>query len=75
MGSGMLTIRKELSSGLIPRAEPVANAYFSVTFSMETPRGMLSDDELLQAALDSGAFDFWRDAGEDVYSLEDGEPV
>jgi hypothetical protein len=29
----------------------------------------------LQAALDSEAFDFWRDAGEDVYSLEDGEPV
>ncbi len=22
-----------------------------------------------------GAFDFWREAGEDIYSAEDGEPV
>lgn len=75
MDSGMRTIRKELSSGPITLAEPVANAYFYVPFSMDMPRGMLSDEELLQAALDSEAFDFWRDAGEDVYSLEDGEPV
>ena len=71
----MLTIPKELSSGLIPLAEPVANAYFHVVFFMEPPKGMLSDAELLQAALDSGAFDFWKDTSEDVYTLEDGEPV
>jgi len=75
MDSGMRTIRKELSSSPISLAEPVANAYFHFPFYMEMPRGMLSDEELLQAALDSEAFDFWRDAGEDVYSLEDGEPV
>ena len=23
----------------------------------------------------SGALDFWREAGEDIYSAEDGEPV
>ncbi len=75
MDNEMLTMRKELSSSPVPLAEPVANAYFYVPFSMDMPRGMLSDEELLQAALDSEAFDFWRDAGEDVYSLEDGEPV
>ena len=68
----MLTIRKELSSGLLPLAE---NAYFRVAFCMEPPRGMLADAELLQAALDSKAFDFWKEAGEDVYTLENGEPV
>jgi len=36
---------------------------------------MLSDAEMLQAALDSGTFDFWKDQGEDAYSLDDGEPV
>ena len=71
----MLTIPKEVSSSPVPFAEPVANAYFHVAFSMEIPKGALSDAEMLQAALDSEAFDFWRDAGEDVYSLEDGEPV
>jgi hypothetical protein len=75
MDNEMLTIRKELSSSSVPLAELVTNAYFYVPFSMDMPRGMLSDEELLQAALDSEAFDFWRDAGEDVYSLEDGEPV
>jgi len=75
MANEMLTIPKEMSSSPVPLAEPVANAYFHIAFSMEMPRGMLSDEELLQAALDSEAFDFWRDAGEDVYSLEDGEPV
>lgn len=23
----------------------------------------------------SGAFDFWKDPGEDIYSAEDGEPI
>jgi hypothetical protein len=23
----------------------------------------------------SGAFDFWQEEGEDIYSIEDGEPV
>jgi len=71
----MLTIPKELSPSPVPLAEPVANVYFHVAFSMETPRGMLSDAEMLQAALDSGTFDFWKDQGEDAYSLDDGEPV
>jgi hypothetical protein len=30
---------------------------------------------LMQLAEQSGAFDFWKEGGEDIYSLEDGEPV
>ena len=75
MSNEMLTIPKELSPSPAPLAEPVANAYFYMPFSMEMPRGMLSDAEMLQAALDSGTFDFWKDPGEDLYSLDDGEPA
>jgi hypothetical protein len=30
---------------------------------------------LMQLAEQSGAFDFWQEEGEDIYSLEDGEPI
>jgi len=30
---------------------------------------------LMRLAEQSGAFDFWKEEGEDIYSLEDGEPV
>jgi hypothetical protein len=39
------------------------------------PAGELSDDELRRAAMDSGAFDFWNDPAEEVYTIKDGEPV
>jgi hypothetical protein len=31
--------------------------------------------ELMQAAAESGALDFWLHPDEDVYTLDDGEPV
>ena len=30
---------------------------------------------LMQLAEQGGAFDFWREDGEDIYSTEDGEPL
>lgn len=30
---------------------------------------------IMRLADQGGAFDFWREDGEDIYSLEDGEPV
>lgn len=30
---------------------------------------------LMRLAEQSGAFDFWKEEGEDIYSVEDGEPV
>jgi hypothetical protein len=30
---------------------------------------------IMQLAEQGGAFDFWREEGEDIYSSEDGEPI
>ncbi len=30
---------------------------------------------IMRLAEQSGAFDFWHEEGEDIYSVEDGEPV
>ena len=31
--------------------------------------------EIMRLAEQSGAFDFWKEEGENIYSIEDGEPV
>ncbi len=31
--------------------------------------------DIMRLAEQSGAFDFWKEEGEDIYSSEDGEPV
>jgi len=31
--------------------------------------------EWMQFVEDSGAFDFWNEPGEDIYTKEDGEPI
>ena len=35
----------------------------------------LTSAEWTRFALASGAFDFWKEEGEDIYTLEDGEPI
>jgi hypothetical protein len=35
----------------------------------------LPTEAMMKLAEVSGSFDFWNDCGEDVYSVEDGEPV
>ena len=35
----------------------------------------LSSQEWMQLIEDSGAFDFWNEPGEDIYTEEDGEPI
>ena len=30
---------------------------------------------IMRLAEQSGAFDFWQEEGEDIYSIEDGEPM
>jgi len=37
--------------------------------------GEVSTTSLMKLAEDGGAFDFWNDGDEDVYTLEDGEPL
>jgi len=56
-------------------ATPVANVYFAFEFPDRARSELLADEELLQAAIDSKSFDFWQDPGEDIYTLDDGEPV
>lgn len=34
-----------------------------------------STQELMRLSASGGSFDFWHEAGEDIYSHEDGEPV
>lgn len=34
-----------------------------------------SVDEMLRAAEAGGAFDFWNDPEEDIYTMEDGKPA
>ena len=34
-----------------------------------------STGRIMHLVAQSGAFDFWKEKGEDIYSFEDGEPV
>ena len=74
----MLTLHRRFSRsggrGRAPSGVAVANAYQHVV-CVAMPAGELSDDELRRAAMDSGAFDFWNDPAEEVYTIGDGEPV
>jgi hypothetical protein len=63
---------------LLPQSEferllELAQRHEEVTVQME------EDDvptvAIMRLAEQGGAFDFWRKEGENIYSLEDGEPV
>jgi hypothetical protein len=63
---------------LLPQSElerlvELAQRYEEITVQMQ------EDDVptlgIMRPAEQSGAFDFWQEEGEDIYSLEDGEPV
>jgi len=74
----MKTLRKTFSRGRRRAGPyeglPLSNAYFHLVWTVRVARE-LSDQELLQAALKSGSFNFWNSPSEDVYTLKDGEPV
>jgi hypothetical protein len=63
---------------LLPQSEferlvDLAQRYEEITVQMQ------EDDVptlgIMRLAEQSGAFDFWQEEGEDIYSIEDGEPV
>jgi len=63
---------------LLPQREferlvELAQRYEEITVQMQ------EDDVptlgIMRLAEQSGAFDFWHEAGEDIYSIEDGDPV
>jgi hypothetical protein len=55
---------------VVAKANPCKHAVYVVC-----PRQELSDEELRLAAINSGTFGFWKGAEEDIYTLDDGEPV
>ena len=67
-GDGALLPRSEFE-GLVELARK----------SEEVEVQMQEDDaptqSIMRLAEQGGAFDFWRDEGEDLYSAEDGEPL
>jgi hypothetical protein len=63
---------------LLPQSEferlvELAQRYEEITVEMQ------EDDAttlaIMRLAEQSGAFDFWQEEGEDIYSIDDGEPV
>lgn len=42
---------------------------------VQTPGGELFAPTMMRLAESGGAFDFWKEPGEDVYSAGDGEPI
>jgi len=51
---------------LARRSEPVG---------VQTTDDDLSTQAMMRLAATGGAFDFWNEPGEDVYSAKDGEPI
>jgi hypothetical protein len=68
IGDQVILPRSELEQlvELARRSEPVG---------LELHEGDLSTAALMRLAEQGGAFDFWREEGENLYSAQDGEPV
>ncbi|MBC8233073.1 hypothetical protein H8E77_26305 [bacterium] len=76
----MTTIHVQLigDKALIPHSE--LEQLVEVARQSEEIELLMHDDgvttwNLMRLAEQSGAFDFWKKEGEDIYSAEDGEPV
>ena len=68
VGSRAVIDRDELNKllELARRSEPV---------EMEIADDEVTARDLMRLADAGGSFDFWHDEGEDIYTLNDGEPV
>lgn len=47
----------------------------SEVIEVHTPDDELSTQALMQLVEGGGAFDYWNEPGEDIYSSQDGKPV
>lgn len=45
------------------------------TVELQFAEGEVSTADMMRLAEASGSFDFWIEPGEDLYSIDDGEPV
>lgn len=61
------------------RGSEVAHSFFTFSVEMElaviVPLAEATDQELLPLFDKSGAFDFWKNPEEDIYTLEDNNPA
>jgi hypothetical protein len=53
----------------------VALAQQSEEIKVQIHEDDVSTLSLMRLAEQSGAFDFWKEEGEDIYTAEDGEPI
>ena len=63
---------------LVPQSElellvKLAQRYEDIT--VQRQEDDVTTEDLMRLAEKSGAFDFWQEEGEDIYSFKDGEPV
>ncbi len=63
---------------LVPQSElellvKLAQRYEEIT--VQRQEDDVTTEDLMRLSEKSGAFDFWQEAGEDIYSPKDGEPV
>jgi len=76
----MTTIHAQLigDNALLPRSDferLVELARRSEAVDLQVQQDDLPTPDVMKLAERGGAFDFWREAGEDIYSIHDGEPV
>jgi hypothetical protein len=76
----MTTIRVQRLGDKAILSQDELNQLLSLARLHEDVKVQLDEDDLPTIALmrfteQGGAFDFWLDEGEDIYTLEDGEPL
>ncbi len=63
---------------LVPQSElellvELAQRYEEIT--VQRQEDDVTTEDIMRLSEESGAFDFWKDEREDIYSSKDGEPV
>lgn len=78
----MTTIHAQLigDRAILPRQEletliELARLNAMVELQAQEEKDDWSTWNLMRLAEQGGSFDFWKEEGEDIYTIEDGEPV
>jgi hypothetical protein len=76
----MTTIQAQLigDDALVPRSDLerlLEIARRSEPVDLKWSHDDLATTDIMRLAERGGSFEFWNDAGEDIYSVDDGEPV
>ena len=76
----MTTIQAQLigDNALMPRSDLeqlVSIARRSEPIDLQMHADELPTADVMRMAETGGSFEFWKEAGEDIYTIQDGEPV